>query len=99
MSTKANVMINEKEYFIGIDGYPGLVIPNLKELVKDAKQFAENHNFNFKRALKILSDENTGQYNLFSGHGHGFAEFEYLIGPRGGVYWRKYNAISWRTQK
>ncbi|MFW6121792.1 MAG: hypothetical protein ACOC80_12985 [Petrotogales bacterium] len=97
MATKANVIINEKEYFIGIDGYPDLVIPSLRELVKDVKHFAKNHNFSFQRALKILSDENTGQYHLFSGRGHGFAEFEYYIGPRGGVYWRKYNNISWRV--
>lgn len=97
MSTKANVRINKKEYFIGIDGYPDLVIPSLKDLVKDAKYFAKNHHFSFQRALKILSDENTGQYRLFSGYGHGFAEFEYQIGSRGGVYWRKYSNISWRV--
>lgn len=98
MTTKANVIINEKEYFIISDGYPSSVVPSLKELIEEAKDLDKKSNFNFQRAIKILSDENTGQYNLFFGHGNGFAEFEYLIGPEGGVYWRRYNNKHWRQR-
>ena len=96
MTTKANVTINEKDYFIIGDGYPDIVVSSLKALVKNAERFGKKHNFSFQKAIKILSDENTGQYKLFFGYGYGFAEFEYLIGPRGGVYWRRYNNKCWR---
>jgi len=96
MTTKANVTINEREYFIISDGYPYNVIPSLKELVKDAKLFGEKHNFSFQRSIKILSDENTGRCKFFFGEGSGFAEYEYLIGARGGIYWRRSDNKYWR---
>lgn len=43
--------------------------------------------------LKSLVDE---AYHF--GRGHGFAEFEYTIGKRGGVYWRRYNNKCWQQK-
>jgi len=96
MTTKANVQIFEKDFFIRTDGYPDCVIPTLKELVVEAKQFGKKHNFSFERAIRYIAYENTGFYALFTAFGHGFADFEYIVGPKGGIYWRAYNRKCWR---
>lgn len=98
LSTKANVTIGENDYHIIIDGYPEIVVPALKSLIDEAYYFGKRHNFHFQKAIKYLADENVGQYKLFFERGHGFAEFEYSIGKRGGVYWRRYNNKCWQQK-
>ena len=83
MSTPATITFDRMTYFQSHDGYPDVVIPEIKQFVKNAKEMAEkNPDFSFARALTILlieAEYQCSEVNAFS------TEYEYEIDIEGNV--------------